>query len=139
MASKNDKNKKPLVVTMTPRMSEELKKNSNGNNMTVVFPATPSARRILFQFLRSNALFRRLADAMIWGQVDAVKYSELNEKLDTALKGVDAVLKEADTQLRQENIRKDNKKKVISATDVKPVNAKQKSKDSGVVKGNETT
>lgn len=107
--------KKIIAATVTPVFAEELKKLST--KITVVFPATPLARKILFCFLRGNAAMRRLADAMVWGQVSAEDYSMIGQRLDDALKTVESVIKDAETRLS--NIERERKARIKKAIEGK--------------------
>lgn len=106
-----------IAVAMTPKQAELLSQK-NGKELVVVFPGTPASRRILFSFLRGNTIFRRLADAMVWGQVSAEDYAKLNTDINEALKNVDNCLREAGQKLKAA----DNAKKgTAKATVVKEI------------------
>lgn len=94
-----NQNSKLVAVAMTPKQAELLAQK-NGKELVVVFPGTPVSRQILFMFMRGNTVFRRLADAMVWGQVSAEDYSKLTTQIGDALKKVDNILKEAGNKLK---------------------------------------
>lgn len=133
MKNLNRSNSKPVAAVATHRDAATLQTEHN-STFQVVYPTTPVARQMFFNFISSNHILTRLADAMVWGNITAEQYSAISKAFSDSLAAVEQSVKAARKVIDELDKARRGKHQAQAKT-VKPTPQTQKPKQLGQQKG----